>query len=118
MKNRVLIVDDEPSIREMIVDELKLNSKIQVYEADNGILAMKILSDNKINLLITDLIMPDQDGIEIILQAKKKYPQLKIFAVSGSEEYLRKAEKLEIDQVIEKPFNVLYIVDKIEELLF
>ena len=117
MKFNVLVADDESLIREMLTDELTDHPDIEVFEADGGLSAMKKLKENKIDLMITDLIMPNQSGIETILEVKKLYPRIKIFAISGSEENLRKAKTFGADQVFEKPFNAIYIAEQVKKIL-
>lgn len=115
--HRILIVDDEELIREMLKDELRLDQNFQVFEANGGLSAMKILAENPIELMITDLIMPNQGGIETILEAKKFHPKLKIFAISGSEVNLRKAKTFGVDEIFEKPLDALFVIDQVKEFL-
>jgi len=106
----ILIIEDDPSMRKFITDMLTIEH-YHCVPAENGSVAQKIIRDNKtINLVITDLIMPDGDGIETIMFLKKEVPSIPIIAISGGarngpESYLPIAETLGAAFVFEKPFD-------------
>ncbi len=77
------MIDDDPGVLESLAEVLRV-SGFQVFTAANGHDASTMVSDLSIDLLITDLAMPDEDGIEIIRRMRTKYPQLKIIAISGA----------------------------------
>ena len=68
----VLIVDDEYGIRE-IIKEYCLNENYNVYEAENGIVALEQLEKNNIDIIILDIMMPKMDGYTTITKIRKKY---------------------------------------------
>ncbi len=94
-----------------------------VLEADNGKEAMIQFKPGITDLVITDLIMPEEDGLEVIMKIREKKPGIKIIAISGGGKagpgsYLNLAKALGADAVFSKPFSVGELVSKIESLLF
>jgi len=121
MKNKILLIDDDNHFREMFAELLKRNHYI-VIEAPDGRYATELYAEHKPNLVITDIIMPEKEGIETILDLKRKYKDLKIIAISGggrtnAMDNLRSARLLGADKTFEKPFENRDILDAIEEII-
>ncbi len=117
----VLVVDDEPGMREM-VKQLLLNEGYRVLEASNGKHAMEFLKNETPELVITDIIMEEMDGVEIIMEIRENYPDVKIIAMSGgskisSEDYLESAADLGADRIFNKPFALSDMLNAIKELI-
>ncbi|MFK5893561.1 MAG: response regulator [Pseudomonadota bacterium] len=118
----ILVVDDFEDIREGIKDILE-NIGHTVIVAENGIQAMKVINDKKVDMVITDILMPDMDGIELCTQIKKTYPNMIFILMSGDGRqmpnaseynYLRSAQKLTgIDDILKKPFNPYELIELI-----
>lgn len=105
----ILIIDDEPQIRSMIRLVLE-RAGYSVMEAADGVEGIRRFHENPVNLIITDLIMPNKDGIGMIIELKKEFPDVKIIAMSGGglnrpEGYLRGAQKLGAACTLSKPIN-------------
>jgi len=105
----ILIIDDEPQIRSMIRLILE-RSGYTVIEASDGIEGIRRFREKPADLIITDLIMPNKDGIGMIIELKKEFPDIKIVAMSGGglnrpEGYLRGAQKLGAACTLSKPIN-------------
>lgn len=81
MKKNILIVDDEQQVLD--VTQGMLNPEFEVYTAKNGEQALKLMDRTDIDLLITDIFMPEKDGLELIKTVAEKYPSVKIIAMSG-----------------------------------
>ena len=118
---RVLIVDDDEQIR-VLLQQMMEWAGFEVLVAENGKIAMQIQSRQPADLVITDLIMPEQEGLETISRLKKDYPGIKIIAISGGgrigpEAYLPAALELGADLVFSKPFDVQEVVNSVKELL-
>jgi len=118
---RILIIDDEVQIREML-GQMLTREGYDVMNAANGKEGMKICREHSIDLIITDIIMPEKDGIEMILELKHDFPNLKIIAISGGgrlgpDGYLEMAKKLGAHRTFFKPFNRREILDAVLELL-
>jgi len=117
----ILIIDDEESIRDLLSQMLS-RAGYQVINAKNGKEGMKICREQKVDLIITDIIMPEKDGIEMILELRNDFPDLKVIAISGGgrlgpDGYLEMAQKLGAHRTFFKPFSRKEILDAVEELL-
>ncbi|MDT9546446.1 MAG: response regulator [Chlorobium sp.] len=106
----ILVIDDDPAVRKFICTTLKREGH-QVIEAGDGITGIQMLNENKgITLMITDLIMPEKEGIETIMEVRKTHPDIKIIAISGGgkvgpENFLVLADALGADATLKKPFS-------------
>ncbi len=117
----ILIVEDENDLREMLKVSL-IRKKYTVLEAENGKDAIIHFKPAVTDLVITDLIMPEEDGLKVIMKLREVKPSLKIIAISGGGKagpasYLNLAKALGADAVYSKPFSVNEMIRKIEELL-
>jgi CheY-like chemotaxis protein len=106
---RILIIDDEPQIRSMLKLMLERGG-YEVVEAPDGVEGIKIYRQNPADLIITDLIMPNKDGIGMIIDLKKEFPDVKIIAMSGGglnkpDGYLKGAKKLGAACTLTKPID-------------
>ena len=106
---KVLVADDEDMVR-MVVKQTLVKAGIDVVEASNGREALEMQASDPSDVLITDIIMPEQEGIETIVQMRKDYPDLPIIAMSGggrigATDYLQAAKEFGARHVLEKPFD-------------
>ncbi|GBE13521.1 MAG TPA: response regulator [Desulfobacteraceae bacterium] len=118
---RVLIVDDDEQIRALLQEVMEW-AGFDVAVAENGRVAMRLQEQRPADLVITDLIMPEQEGLETITSLKRIYKDIKIIAISGGgrigpEAYLPAALELGADRIFSKPFDVQEIVDAVKALL-
>jgi CheY-like chemotaxis protein len=102
----ILVVDDNSSLREALVAVLE--------NAGRGAFGA---SDGKAALLITDLIMPGQEGIETIQQFVKEFPQISIIAISGQPDYLSSAKALGAAAVLTKPIGHANLLQTVRNLI-
>jgi DNA-binding response OmpR family regulator len=119
---RILIIDDDDQVRKML--RLTLNAAgFDVVEAQDGKVAMKFFNqDPLVDLVITDLIMPEKEGIEMIIELRKDFPKVPIIAISGGgridpNDYLVLAKKLGAQITLEKPFSRKDIIEAVNELI-
>jgi len=117
----ILVVDDDKQIREMLREILEREG-YKVEEAENGKEALAIQRERPSDLIITDLIMPEQDGVETIIELVQKDPSVKIIAISGGgrigpRDYLEMANALGASRTFYKPFKRPEILAAVEELL-
>ena len=117
----ILIVEDDKELREMLKISLS-RRKHTVYEAVNGREAITQFKPGITDLVVTDLIMPDEDGLKVIIKLKEFKPSIKIIAISGGGNagpgsYLNLARALGADAVFSKPFSTNDLITRIEELL-
>jgi len=119
---RILIIDDEEMFRQMLKQMLEM-AGYEVNEAADGAQGIEAFNKQPADLVITDIFMPEKEGIATINELKRDFPKLKIIAVSGGGnkmcgfEYLQFAENVGADRTMSKPFERQEILDAIEELL-
>lgn len=117
----VLIVEDDKELREMLKVSLT-RRKYVVLEAENGKDAIAHFKPSITDLVVTDLIMPEEDGLKVIINLRKLKPSIKIIAISGGGKagpgsYLNLAKVFGADAIYSKPFSINNLIAKIEELL-
>lgn len=118
---RVLVIDDDEQMR-ILLRQVMEWAGYEVTEAGDGREGMHKQRNQPADLVITDLIMPEQEGLETITSLKKEFPHLKIIAISGGgrigpEAYLPAAQELGADRVFSKPFDVRELAGAVKELL-
>jgi CheY-like chemotaxis protein len=121
--SRILIVEDTPLMRESLVDVLTAVGH-DVVTADNGARAVDVIEAGQVfDLIITDIIMPEMDGIQTILEIQTMQPDAKIIAISGGSARLEKVQGLETAHrlgafaTLEKPFEVDTLLTAVEAAL-
>ena len=117
----ILVVDDEPGIRELLCLMLEAAGHT-VTAAEDGLEAPKVLASREIDVVITDLLMPERDGLEFITEIRKKFPKVKIVAMSGGghiarDSYLRIAKNFGAHVLLEKPFSQAGVLEAVETAL-
>jgi DNA-binding response OmpR family regulator len=118
----ILVIDDEAPMRRFVAMALEKQGHA-LSEAADGAEALRILAERPIDLVITDLLMPETDGIETILELRRLYPATKIIAISGGGEYqsgkgfLRAAESLGADCTLAKPLEFKQLLPAVAALL-
>lgn len=117
----ILLVDDDEQLRTMLSEVLR-RAGYEVQEACNGNEATKMYSSHQTDLVITDLIMPDKEGLETIREIRHTNPGVRIIAMSGGGRngfvnYLRVAKTFGAQVVIEKPFSHQEILEAIRHVL-
>jgi len=118
---KILIVDDDPQVRSLLTERFQ-KAGFEAFSAENGRQGMKMLSTSLPDVVITDLIMPEQEGIETIMQLRRDYPQIKIIAISGgirggTVNFLSAARELGASKVYKKPFQFQELLAGVHELL-
>lgn len=117
----ILVVDDEQNIRDVFKRALE-NAGHEAIVAENGVIGQQMYMDYNPDVVILDIIMPEQEGIETMLQLKAYDANVKVVAVSGGGmgnaiDYLDNALKLGAKAVFEKPFNLQKLINKVNLLL-
>lgn len=117
----ILLVDDDEAFRTMMTRTLT-RAGHDVVEAGDGRTALRMLDSHPVDLMITDIIMPDKEGIETIVAVRKSHPELKIIAMSGggrvrADDYLEMAQGLGAFRVLRKPFESEELFKAIREAL-
>lgn len=115
---RILVIDDDENIRTMLKLMLE-RAGYEVEAASSGNEAILKFKAQPADLIITDLIMPEKEGLVAIWELARKKPGLKIIAMSGTsmDEYLNWARKLGVQRTFKKPFPITEMLDAVKELL-
>lgn len=119
---KILVVDDEEPIRTLIAKIVSKDGH-EVMEADNGAHACSAYETADIDLIITDLVMPEKNGIEMIIQLKRSHPGVKVIAISGGSGFSGQIDLLSVAQllgakhIIKKPFTVDDIRNAVDDML-
>ena len=118
----ILIIDDDDQFREMLRQMLE-RAGYEVVEASDGKEGLKLFRENQVDLVITDIFMPEKEGLEVIMEFRRNFPDKKIIAISGGyrkitpEESLKMAEAFGAKYTFKKPVDRQALLDAIKELL-
>lgn len=117
----VLLLEDNTAYRELLTEVLT-TAGFEVCAVPDGRRVNQILQSRHIELVITDMVMPERDGIEIMTDLRYSHPKLPIIAISGDvplnrELYLTIAEKLGACQVMAKPFHMDQLITAAREAI-
>lgn len=125
MKKRhcLLLVEDDPLQRRLLTDELSEHGCF-VVAAENGQQALNFLDSISIDAVLTDIFMPEIDGIELIRRLRKRVPNIPVFAFSGGMkdrfntidaiDWLELTKRLGAEEVFSKPVDVATFITKLE----
>ena len=104
---RVLVIEDNPELREYLRLALELHD-YQVLTAENGREALAYLNGHKVDAVVTDLFMPEMDGIEMVAALRRQFPDIRVIAMSGRPgvDYLAVARELGVKHTLRKPFEI------------
>ncbi len=114
----VLVVDDEDQVRQLIRETLEL-AGYQVEEARNGKEGLEQYRTTPADLVIMDVLMPDQDGLESILALRKEFPNSRVIAMTGGSDmigmlnFLDVAKMLGARRTLQKPFEVKTLLEAV-----
>ena len=116
---KILIIDDEPDVREILRMWCE-DEGHTVIEAENGRQGVEMQKRTSVDMLICDLIMPVQEGIETITLFRKEFPGVGIIAISGGgkigpESYLEVARQLGAWRAFSKPLDVKRLIEALNE---
>ena len=114
----VLVAEDNPAVREFIVRSLQSAGHTVTAVAD-GQIALDALSHEKFKVLVTDIVMPNVDGIALALKAVRLYPDLRIVMISGYAQERMRAHNLDalVHRIIAKPFSLEEICAAVKDAL-
>lgn len=119
---RIILVEDDPQVREMLRETL-VQEGYEVVEAANGKEGVELFRQHPADLVITDIIMPEQDGVETIHLLRRDCPSVKIIAISGGSANIRgdyllgTADALGAIKTFHKPVDVGQLLSSIHEIL-
>jgi len=118
---KILIIDDDPALRG-VMKKLVARLGHEVDEAEDGAVGLRLFQQGGYDLVVTDLLMPEKEGIETIMELRELDSKIRILAVSGGLTGdrmgpLSDAEALGADASLPKPFSVAEFSDAVEALL-
>jgi DNA-binding response OmpR family regulator len=114
----ILIADDDPLVRAAYKSALERRG-YQVLLADDGNGAVELIEQQTIDLVLLDILMPNKEGLETLIELKRRFPDITIFVMSGggtrsSHDFLSVASKFGADAVLRKPFSPQSLFDLID----
>jgi DNA-binding response OmpR family regulator len=117
---KILVIDDDHLVRYALTKVLH-RSGYDVVTASDGNRGMTVFRDESPDIVITDIIMPEQEGIETIAMLRHERPEVKIIAISGggrirNVDFLEMARSLGADDVISKPFEAEELLSRVRRL--
>ncbi len=120
MTKSILVIDDDPRICQLICAGFERKGYL-AFSAPNGRAGLKIFAAERPDVVVTDILMPEMEGIETIMRLKRAPHAPKVIAISGGgrlvgREFLRWAEHLGADAVMAKPFRISALVNTAREL--
>ena len=118
---KILLIDDDTALRKTMKKILTLGGHVS-DEAEDGVAGLNLFRKGAYDLVVTDLLMPEKEGIETIIELREEQPGIKILAVSGGlsvdkEGPLADAEALGADASLPKPFSVEELLSAVNDLL-
>lgn len=119
---KIVVIDDDILGNQMVCRVLK-NAGYEVSSAFNGAQGLKIFKKERPDLLITDLYMPEKDGLETIMELRQMDKEIRILAISGGSlninviDMLESAEVFGADAIMAKPIQIESFLNKVKELL-
>lgn len=118
---KILVVDDDREIRDLMKHALGL-AGYDVLTAADGLEANTALANTRIDAIITDLIMPEKDGMQLIGELRKTHPELRVVAMTGgghipTEQYFKVARAFGAHALLSKPFTHSELIETMAKLL-
>lgn len=116
---RILVIDDDANIREIIV-EMLTDAGYEVVAAGSGTNGIRLFRQAPFDLVVTDLIMPDKDGLEVVMELRKDFPGVKIITLSGNpfgRSSLETSRALGAARTLGKPFSEDQLLEAVRDVL-
>lgn len=113
----ILVIDDDDLVRDTIVETL-IQEGYLVKSAKDGVEGLQTIRGEHFDLIITDLYMPEKEGMQTIIEIRRDFPKMKILAISGrSDAMLNVARLLGSNSTLGKPFDLGELASTVEQLL-
>lgn len=117
----ILLADDDDQVRTML-QRILVQEGYEVIEARDGVEALDLYDPASIDVVVTDIVMPEKEGLETIREIRKMNPAARIIAISGGgrikpEDYLEWANRIGVDRTFTKPLRRVELLGAVAELL-
>lgn len=118
----ILLVDDEDLLREGVREILEM-SDYTVIEARDGEEALSLFAINNVDLVISDIVMPNMDGVDFVSRLRESFPDVPILTISGGSRVVSARFGLDsallsgANASLTKPFNAKQLLEKVQQLL-
>ncbi len=117
----ILVIDDDEQVRDVVCQMLK-GAGYEVAQASDGKIGVNLYKNVPADLVITDILMPNEDGLEAITELKKDFPDVKIIAMSGggrvvNSDFLNIASSFGAMKTLKKPFDKEELLSAVESVL-
>ncbi len=121
MMKHILVIDDEAPVLSLFGQFLE-SAGYSVALAPDGQTGLRLLKQQKPDLIITDIMMPEMDGLELLMKTQKQYPEIPVIAISGGMKmrpasFLPQAKKFGARRVFIKPVELSELFDAVQKLL-
>ena len=118
---RILVVEDDEQVRTMLCMTLR-QAGYETVEADSGRTAREVQAHQPADLVVTDIIMPEEDGLETIMYFRKHFPDTQIIAISGggrvdARDFLKDAQLLGATVTFQKPVDRGQLLGAVRDIL-
>jgi len=117
---RILVIDDDANLLSILA-EMLTTAGYEVVEASNGKDGVRLYRQALFDLVVTDLLMPEKDGLEVVMELRKDFPQVKIITLSGGGAYgdssLETSKALGAARTLRKPFMEDQLLEAVREVL-
>lgn len=114
--HKILVIEDDATTRAFLRASLNA-SGYEILEADSGLHVLCMIQVHAPDLIITDIFMDDQEGLETIMQIRDNQHVLPIIAISSSPQYLSTAIQMGADAAMRKPIDVTELLSKVTALI-
>lgn len=115
--SKILLVDDSAFMRKVLTDILLINGYEEISEAENGKKCLEKFNDEKPDVVLLDLIMPEKDGLEVLKEIIPLGAKVLVITAVGQQDMLNEAIKLGASGYIVKPFEETQILEQIKKLI-
>lgn len=117
----ILLIDDDDTLRTLTAEVLR-QAGHTVHEAPDGKTGLRLYHAGPSDLIITDIVMPDMDGLELIMSLKQTTPKPRIIAISGNSQlsgqiYLPLTQRLGVQRALQKPVKAADLLQAVAEVL-
>jgi DNA-binding response OmpR family regulator len=121
MSRQILIIEDDFAIRDLILQTLT-KAGYEVIGAEDGVEGLNLFRENNPELVITDIVMPQKEGLQTIIELRQASPTVKVIAMSGggrysNTDYLKLAQKFGARRTVTKPFMREEMLTAVREVL-